>query len=181
MNEADLGELMASIGASLGTAQGQLTAGTAIPTTRFAMSEATLELKVAVNQTGGQISVATIGSDTVSKGAIDAAALSTVTMRFVAFGAHEIGGKVPQANDRVTPESPAEAPITSPAKPTKPISREEAIRALAERPDIKAKLLKDEAIKFQAAMQRARQTWLVTALDAAGKMVGQGEVPRNGV
>ena len=175
MNEADLGELMASIGASLGTAQGQLTAGTAIPTTRFAMSEATLELKVAVDQSSGKVRVATIGSDILSKGAIDAAALSTVTMRFVAFGADQVRA-VPQP-EPAEPVTPATEPKP---KPAKPITKEEAIKVLAERPDIKAALSKNEAVKFEVALQRSRQSWLVTALDAAGRMVGQGEVPRTG-
>lgn len=182
MNEADLGELMASIGASLGTAQGQLTEGTALPTTRFAMSEATLELKVAVDQGSGKIRVATVGADAISKGAIDAAALSTVTMRFVAFGADQVRAAVqpePQPErGPAKPEQPAE-PAT-PTKPPRSLSKEEAIKVLADRPDIKAALAKDQAIKFEAALQRSRQSWLVTALDAAGKMVGQGEVPRTG-
>ncbi|MFM7377498.1 MAG: hypothetical protein ACKO1O_05120 [Erythrobacter sp.] len=177
MNEADLGELMASIGASLGTAQGQLTQGTAIPTTRFAMSEATLELKVAVDQTGGKIRVATIGGDAISKGGIDAAALSTVTMRFVAFEANDLRAVAQPESDPEQPQDPAEP---AKPKPARSLSKEEAIKALAERPDIKAALSKDQAIKFEAALQRSRQSWLVTALDAAGKMVGQGEVPRGG-
>ena len=178
MNEADLGELMASIGASLGTAQGQLTAGTAIPTTRFAMSEATLELKVAVDQSSGKVRVATIGSDILSKGAIDAAALSTVTMRFVAFGADQVRAvPQPEPAEPATPATPATEPKP---KPAKPITKEEAIKVLAERPDIKAALSKNEAVKFEVALQRSRQSWLVTALDAAGRMVGQGEVPRTG-
>lgn len=175
MNEADLGELMASIGASLGTAQGHLTQGTAIPTTRFAMSEATLELKVAVDQTGGKVRVATIGADVLTKNAINPAALSTVTMRFVAFGADEVRAVAepdPEPEPAKDPAEPAKP------KPARPITKEEAIAALAERPDIKAALSRDEAIKFEVALQRSRQSWLVTALDQAGRMVGQGEVPR---
>ena len=180
MNEADLGELMASIGASLGTAQGQLTEGTALPTTRFAMSEATLELKVAVDQGSGKIRVATIGADAISKGAIDAAALSTVTMRFVAFGADQVrvAPRPEPERNPAGPETPAEP--AAPTKPPRSLSKEEAIKVLAERPDIKAALSRDQAIKFEAALQRSRQSWLVTALDAAGRMVGQGEVPRGG-
>jgi hypothetical protein len=178
MNEADLGDLMASIGASLGTAQGQLTAGTAAPTTRFAMSEATLELKVAVDHSSGKVRVATIGGDILAKGTIDPAALSTVTMRFVAFGTNEPVATVVDENKGGPDLEPATPDKT--VKPVKPVTREAAIRELAERPDIKAAVLKDEAIKFEAALQRSRQSWLVTALDAAGRIVGQGEVPRGG-
>ncbi len=179
MNEADLEELMASIGASLGAAQGQLTAGSAIPTTRFAMSEATLELKVAVDHSGGKIRVATIAGDAVSKGAIDAATLSTVTMRFVAFGADQAATASKPAAAAQS-EATAEQPPPASAQPVKPLTREEAIKALADRPDIKAAAAKSGKLVFDVALQRARQSWLVTAMDAAGKMVGQGEIARDG-
>lgn len=175
MNEADLSELMASIGASLGAAQGQMTAGSAIPTTRFAMSEATLELKVAVDQSSGKIRVATIAADAVSKGAIDPAALSTVTMRFVAFGADQIVEAKAEPTNAAT-----DAVVPTDAVPiTKPMTKAEAIKALADRPDVQAAAKVAGNLVFSAALQRARQSWLVTAMDEAGKMVGQTEVSRD--
>lgn len=181
MNEADLGDLMALIGASLGTAQGRLTEGTAMPTTRFAMSDATLELKVAVEQSGGKVRVATIGSDAISKGGTDAAALSTVTMRFVAFGVNDAAqaAPAPPSGDSkpAKPGAPAEPGPTPAPGPVRSISKDDAIRALAERPDIRTAVSRDPAITFSASRQRNRKSWLVTARDKTGKMVGQGEIP----
>jgi hypothetical protein len=154
-----LTDLMKAAGGSLGLAQTTLTEGVAQPPTAMALSEATLEMKVGVdNVSDGSVQLSPVSSEAARSGAINVAALSTVTMRFMAFSAEPIG-------NIATPTTPTEG--------TKGggISREDAIKALSERADIKRLEPVVGKLKFVADFVPSRNAWLVSALDSEGRTV----------
>jgi hypothetical protein len=159
-----LNDLMQAAGASLGDAQTKLTEGIAQPPTKMALSDATLELKVAVDGVqGGALRITPVSPDDARSGAINVGALSTVTMRFVAFSADAV---------------PVPAPDT-PRGPTgeKLLTEKEAIKAVADRTDIKAIARALGPFTFDALFVAAKTVWLVSVKGRSGEVVRDVAVP----
>jgi hypothetical protein len=154
-----LTDLMKAAGGSLGLAQSTLTEGVAQPPTAMALSEATLEMKVAVDSVkGGSVLLSPVSSEDARTGALNVAALSTVTMRFMAFSAEPVG-------NIATPTPATDVPKGA------GLSREEAIKRLSERADIKRLEPVVGPLTFVADFVASRESWLVSALDADGQTV----------
>lgn len=171
MSDLNLEELMRAAGASLGDAQGRLLTGVDAPPTTMAIAEATLDMKVTIDGAkGGSLQVAPVSAADARNAAINPAALSSVTMRFVAFG-----NDLP--SQTATPRNPAPTggatPGDSPTAPPptrRPIDRGAAELALRARPDIAARLNAGEDIKFASVAVGGDddKRFIVTARAATG-------------
>ena len=84
MGEIPLSELVEVAGSALAAAQKDL-AGTELPSTSMAISEAEIDLAIAVNSTAdGSVRIQPINLAELSSGAIDAAGLSRLKLNYVA-------------------------------------------------------------------------------------------------
>lgn len=164
MATVDLNALLHAAGASLGDAQGQLLTGVDAPPTVMAIAEATLDMKVTIDGTArGALQVVPVSAADARAGAINTGALSSVTMRFVAFG-NDLPGQIVAAT---TVPPPVRSPGTGTAGPR---SRGDAISALQARADIARRIAAGERLKFDAIQTGASTdaAWIVTARAASG-------------
>lgn len=145
-----LGAFVEAAGAGLSGAQHAL-AGDDLDSTTMAVSEATLEARVAlgVAEDGG-VQVQPLDRKSIqSLGDKAASTLSTVTLNFVALT----------------------EPATAPTGTVPPLDKDKAIGVVAERPDVKRLSEILGPLQFQAAFIPERATWLVTASDESGRRV----------
>jgi hypothetical protein len=175
MASLGLDALLQAAGASLGDAQGQLMTGINAPPTVMAIAEATLEMKLTVDSAqAGVLRVAPVSAADARTGAIDVGALSSVTMRFVAFGNDvpgQIGTATPAPSGGSTTGTPPDRPVKT------PLSREDAIAALRARADIARRVAAGERIKFDAVPTGTGEgsAWIVTARRADGDAVAAAQ------
>lgn len=152
-----LGDLLEVAGRSLREAQNTLIAERGGLVSQMAISDAELDLRVAV-ETGaeGELHVRPVGSAEARKGAIEPAALSTVKVHFVAMAeTEEVAGKP----DR---------------------SAQEVIDEVSSRDDVQALESILEGLSFEAVFIPRRGRWLVTARDAVGRTVREVVLPDGG-
>lgn len=142
---SDLRDFLEAAGASLGDAQGSLTAGTGLPTA-MALSEAELEVKAAVQHSAAGVQLRTLTSDEVARGAVQPAAVSTVRVRYVAVAGEPAGGAPSKSADTV-------------------------IRTVRRDADLKRleKIL--GGLDYTAGFEPSSGSWVVRALDADGRLV----------
>lgn len=170
MADLSLEELLRAAGASLGDAQGGLLTGIDAAPTTMAIAEATLEMKLTIDSIkGGVLQVAPVTGADARTGAINTAALSSVTMRFVPFG-NDVGGQI--ATPKSGPAAPATPGASVPPRTTRtPVTRDDAETLLRERPDIAKRIAAGEPIRFEAIELDGGATaksFVVTARDAQG-------------
>lgn len=175
MASMGLEELLRAAGNSLGDAQGQLLTNVDAPPTTMAIAEATLEMKLTVDSArAGALQVAPISAADARAGTINSAALSSVTMRFVAFGS-DAPGQV-----GVSGSGGATEPTRDPPKPKTPLTRDQALAALRERADVD-RLVKAgnppriDVVRVEAATGGA--TWVARARNAQGRVVAVAPYP----
>ncbi|MGI4879960.1 MAG: hypothetical protein ACRYG4_21000 [Janthinobacterium lividum] len=166
MAAVDLNALLQAAGASLGDAQGQLLTGVNAPPTMMAIAEATLDMKVTIDGAArGALQVVPVSAADARTGAINVGALSSVSMRFVAFG-NDVPGQIASA-----PAAPAgDPPVRTPGTGTAALTRDAALRAFQARPDIARRIAAGERLKFDAiqAGVAGDAAWIVTARAASG-------------
>lgn len=152
-----LGDLLEVAGRSLREAQTTLTAERGGLASQMAISDAELDLRVAV-ETGakGALHVRPIGSAEARKGAIEPAALSTLKVHFVALAdSEDVAGKASR-------------------------SAQEVIDEVSSRDDVKALDSILDGLSFEAVFIPRRGRWLVMAHDAAGRTVREVILPDRG-
>ena len=145
----ELGAFVEAAGAGLADAQGSI-AGDRLPTTAMAVSEATLEARVALGTAkDGNVRVETVSREDLRSIGAAAGSLSTVLVNFVALT-----------------DAPDEAAGTAP-----PIDKTKAIDAVAGRADVKRLADALGPLRFEATLVPERATWLVTAHDERGRLI----------
>lgn len=152
-----MGDLLEVAGRSLREAQTTLTAERGGLASQMVISDAELDLRVAV-ETGakGELHVRPVGSAEARKGAIEPAALSTLKVHFIALAdTEEVAGKP----DR---------------------SAQEVIDEVSSREDVKALESILDGLSFEAVFIPRRGRWLVTARDAIGRTVREVVLPDGG-
>lgn len=156
------GELTQAVGQSLVEAQTQLTEGVVEPPNRMALSDVTLELKIAIDGSSeGKIKVMPVSSEASRSGAVNVGALSTVTMRFAAFSEQPLGVS-----------SPVEQPQSD-----RLLTEKEAIKLVADRTDLKNLARAFGPFTFDAVFVVAKTAWLVTAKGKGGETVREIILP----
>jgi hypothetical protein len=146
----DLRVFVEAAGAGLADAQGAI-AGDRLPTTAMAVSEATLEARVALGTAkDGSVRVETVNREDLRSIGAAAGSLSTVLVNFVAL--------TDTADD--TPDG------TAP-----PVDKDVAIVAVAERADVKRLAEVLGPLRYDATLVPERSAWLVTARDGRGRLV----------
>ena len=140
---AGAGGFFEAAGRSLGDAQGALVGAADLPTS-MAISEAQLEVKAAVDSGDEGLTIRPVGTELLSKGAIDPGLVSTVTLRFV-----PVGGTAAAARRTGI----------------------EVIDEVRTREDVQrlAKIVGE--LRFDAQFVPAGRRWVVTAIDPAGRTV----------
>ncbi len=138
---ADVGAFISAAGRSLADAQAEL-AGDRLPQTVVALSEATLDAKVAMTRGGdGALVVEPISLADTAAGKIEAAALSSIRVSFVAVA-----------------DTGLDAGAALPAR-----SEEDVIREIAERADVKRLNGIFGGLGFEAVFVPRARRWLVRA------------------
>lgn len=153
---ADLGGFLEAAGRSLADAQGTLGGGVADFSTTVAISEAELEVKVAVSRSAdGKLAVETLSAEDMRSGTITPGLLSTVRVQYVAVPA-----------DTLTPstQQPTRAP-------------RDVIADVRERADVVALDRILGGLRFDAVFVASGSRWLVTAMDAERRIVREVLVP----
>ena len=140
---AGAGGFFEAAGRSLGEAQGALVGAADVPTS-MAISEAQLEVKATVDGGDEGLTIRPVGTELLSKGAIDPGLVSTFTLRFV-------------------PVAATEAPATR--------AGIEVIDEVRTREDVQrlAKIVGE--LRFEAQFVPSARRWVVTAVDPAGRTV----------
>ncbi len=163
---AQLGALAGLAGGSLSAAQGQLGQGVDL-SSAMVMSEAALEIKAAIGRTAsGELLVEPLSSAHLA-GQLNAAAISTVRLNFVATAS-----EVP-----VTPPSAAGTPTGS----TPPrFTREQALAVFAAQDDVQRleKLIGPFELRTQFVSGSGQ--WIVQAVDPAGRLVREQIIRHTG-
>lgn len=154
----DLGSFVEAAGAGLADAQGAI-AGDRLPTTAMAVSEASLEARVALaTSKDGAVRVETVDRETLRSIGAAAGSLSTVVVNFVAL---------------------TEAADAAPGAAA-PISRDRAIDLVSDRSDVKRLTEVLGPLRFEATLVPERSKWLVTAHDEKGRLVRELLVDEEG-
>lgn len=163
---AQLGALAGLAGGSLSAAQGQLGQGVDL-SSAMVMSEAALEIKAAIGRTAsGELLVEPLSSAHLA-GQLNAAAISTVRLNFVATAS-----EVP-----VTPPSASGTPTGS----TPPrFTREQALAVFAAQDDVQRleKLIGPFELRTQFVSGSGQ--WIVQAVDPAGRLVREQIIRHTG-
>lgn len=173
MADLSLDDLMRAAGSSLGLAQDGLLTGIAAAPTAMAIAEATLEMKVTIDAVKGEaLQVSPVSGADARAGAINTAALSSVTMRFVPFG-----NDVPSPIGPTKATPPATGGTVPPRTTRTPVSRADAEATLRLRPDIARRLAAGETVKVETVRvdAPAGAAWIVTARDARGGAVAAAQ------
>jgi hypothetical protein len=152
-NEADLRGFLEAAGRSLTEAQGTLGSGLE-RAANLIIANAELEVKTALKSDGnGGLTVQPISAEDLARTSIDAAALSTVRVSFVA------------TPPDLTPESgPARQP-------------DEVADEIRKRPDVAQLDRILGGLSVKAAYIPQTQRWLVTAEDSKGRIVREVVLP----
>ena len=149
---APLGALLGHAGAALTSAQADLGLGVGLAS-GMVMSEATLEIKAAVSRSStGELEIEPLSSAHLA-GALNASAVSTIRVNFVATAA--------------TPSS-----ASNPGGTTVPVkTKEEVIKGFRQRDDLQALERIIGPLEVRAIFVPGSSRWLVNAVDADGRMV----------
>ncbi|MDR7375982.1 hypothetical protein J2X19_000640 [Rhodoferax ferrireducens] len=149
---APLGALLGKAGASLTSAQTDLGLGVGLAS-GMVMSEATLEIKAAVSRNStGELEIEPLSSAHLA-GALNASAVSTIRVNFVATAA--------------TPNAASGSDgTTTPVK-----NRDEIIKNFRQRDDLLALERVLGPLQVNASFLAGSQRWLVNAVDADGRLV----------
>lgn len=151
-NEADLRGFLEAAGRSLSEAQGALGSGLE-RTASLVIADAELEVKTALKSDGnGGLKVQPISAEDLARTKIDAAALSTVRVSFVATAPDLTGGE----------------PVRKPA---------DVVQEVLVRPDVKQLDRILGGLKMNAIFVPQTQRWLVTAEDPKGRVVREVVLP----
>ncbi len=163
---AQLGALAGLAGGSLSAAQGQLGQGVDL-SSAMVMSEAALEIKAAIGRSAsGELLVEPLSSAHLA-GQLNAAAISTVRLNFVATASEAA----------VTPPPAAGTPTGS----TPPrFTREQALAAFAAQDDVQRleKLIGPFELRTQFVSGSGQ--WIVQAVDPAGRLVREQIIRHTG-
>ncbi|MBL8156546.1 MAG: hypothetical protein JNM70_20370 [Anaerolineae bacterium] len=148
VNQADLQAFLEAAGRSLTEAQGSLGSGVQL-VSDMVMSEAQLEVKAAVTtDAAGKVTLQPIAAADLAVGKINADALSTVRVSFVATASESL--------------KPTASPKRKPA---------DVIQAVRERVDIQRLVPILGDLTIEPMYIPASQRWLITARDAKGRIV----------
>ncbi|MFZ6749572.1 hypothetical protein [Undibacterium sp. Ren11W] len=152
IKRAPLSALLGTAGASLSSAQADLGIGVGVASGML-MSDATLEIKAAISRTGnGELEIEPLSSAHLS-GALNASAVSTIRVNFVA-----------------TASAPAVGAANTPAHP--PVrSREEIIKIFRERDDLQRLEKIMGELDIHASYLSENQRWLLKASDSSGRLI----------
>ncbi len=149
VNQADLQAFLEAAGRSLTDAQGSLGSGVQLASD-MVMSEAQLEVKAAVTTSAtGKVTLQPISAADLAVGKINAEALSTVRVNFVATASESL------------------KPAASPPK-RKP---DDVIQAVRDRVDVQRLVPILGELTIEPTYIPASQRWLITARDAKGRIV----------
>lgn len=166
MSGAQLGALAGLAGGSLSAAQGQLGQGVDL-SSAMVMSEAALEIKAAIGRSAsGELLVEPLSSAHLA-GQLNAAAISTVRLNFVATASEA----------PVTPPPAAGTPTGS----TPPrFTREQALAVFAAQDDVQRleKLIGPFELRTQFVSGSGQ--WIVQAVDPAGRLVREQIIRHTG-
>ncbi len=153
-NEADLRGFLEAAGRSLTEAQGALGGGLEQRPAALVIANAELEVKTALKaDSGGGLTVQPISAEDLARANIDAAALSTVRVSFVAT-----------APDLTAQSAPARQP-------------EEVADEVRKRPDVAQLDRILGGLTVDAIYIPRSQRWLVTAQDPKGRVVREVVLP----
>ena len=149
---APLGALLGNAGAALTSAQTDLGLGVGLAS-GMVMSEATLEIKAAVSRSStGELVIEPLSSAHLA-GALNASAVSTIRVNFVATAA-----------------TPAVA--SNPGGTTVPVkNKDDIIKGFRQRDDLQALERVMGPLEVRATFVPGSSRWLVNAVDADGRMV----------
>ncbi|MEO5797112.1 MAG: hypothetical protein ABIP34_19970 [Rhodoferax sp.] len=149
---APLGVLLGNAGAALTSAQTDLGLGVGLAS-GMVMSEATLEIKAAVSRSStGELEIEPLSSAHLA-GALNASAVSTIRVNFVATAA-------------------APAVAGNPGGTTVPVkSKDEIIKGFRQRDDLQALERVIGPLEVRATFVPGSSRWLVNAVDADGRTV----------
>ena len=152
LKRAPLGALLGHAGAALTTAQTDLGLGVGLAS-GMVMSEATLEIKAAVSRSSsGELEIEPLSSAHLV-GALNASAVSTIRVNFVATAA--------------TPSA-----ASNPGSSSVPVkSKDQILKDFQQRDDLQALAKVMGPLDLQASFVPGSQRWLVRALDADGRLV----------
>jgi hypothetical protein len=153
-NEADLRGFLEAAGRSLSEAQGTLGGGLEQRPATLVIANAELEVKTALkSDSSGGLTVQPISAEDLARTSIDAAALSTVRVSFVATPPDTLSGSVP---------------VRQPA---------EVADEVRKRPDVAQLDRILGGLEVQAIYIAQSQRWLVTAADRKGRIVREVVLP----
>lgn len=154
MSDPNLLQFLEAAGRSLSGAQGALTARSGLDTT-LAIADAELEVKTTIQSTPEGFTMAPVTSADARQGALVAAALSTVKVRFVALA--------------------DQAPATPAVKPQ--LTADQVRDQVASQPDLVG--LRDVfgQVQVQPVFVPESQRWLVTVTEPAGRVLREVVVP----
>jgi hypothetical protein len=152
LKRAPLGALLGHAGAALTSAQTDLGLGVGLAS-GMVMSEATLEIKAAVSRNStGELEIEPLSSAHLG-GALNASAVSTIRVNFVATAA-----------------TPAVA--SNPGGTTVPVkSKDQIIQDFRQRDDLVALARVIGPLEVQATFVPGSKRWMVNAVDADGRVV----------
>nr|WP_315205795.1 hypothetical protein [uncultured Albidiferax sp.] len=152
LQRAPLGALLGNAGAALTSAQTDLGLGVGLAS-GMVMSEATLEIKAAVSRSStGELEIEPLSSAHLA-GALNASAVSTIRVNFVATAA-----------------TPAVA--SNPGGTTVPVkNKDDIIKGFRQRDDLQALERVMGPLEVRATFVPGSSRWLVNAVDADGRMV----------
>jgi hypothetical protein len=152
LKRAPLGALLGHAGAALTSAQTDLGLGVGLAS-GMVMSEATLEIKAAVSRSStGELEIEPLSSTHLA-GALNASAVSTIRVNFVATAATPAVASNPGGS-------------TVPAK-----SKDQIIQDFRQHEDLQALAKVLGPLEVQATFVPGSKRWMVNAVDAAGHLV----------
>ncbi len=163
---AQLGALAGLAGGSLSTAQGELGLGANL-SSAMVMSEATLEIKAAVSRaSNGELLIEPISTSHLA-GQLNAAAISTVRLSFVAT-ANEVATTAPSGKG------------TESTSGTSRLTREQALAAFQAQEDVQRleKLIGPFQLRTQVVPSTGQ--WIVQATDPVGRIVREQLIRKAG-
>lgn len=169
---AQLGALAGLAGGSLSTAQGQLGQGVDL-SSAMVMSEAALEIKAAIGRSAsGELLVEPLSSAHLA-GQLNAAAISTVRLNFVATSS-----EVPAAPPPATGTTAGTGSGTATTPPR--FTRDQALAAFAAQDDVQRleKLIGPFELRTQFVSGSGQ--WIVQAMDPAGRLVREQIIRHTG-
>lgn len=162
---AQLGALAGLAGGSLTLAQGDLGLGVNL-NSAMVMSEATLDIKAAISRSSdGELLIEPMSSAQLA-GQLNAAAISTVRLNFVAAASEPASPAAPGAGGVSTSGG-----STPPSGPGSRFTREQALAAFQAQDDVQRleKLIGPFELRTQTVPSTGQ--WIVKATDPAGRVV----------